>query len=187
MQTCGGAVDRSGYLEVCTGKIANKLVTGDRYLGANRKWAITNAIIINPVLSLVGTFGEFRQLEAGHTLAVIEQSFNRTQNYVQSILVAKFLKATPSQSKRCSLSVHIAQRHIWQAYIGRNQIYQALHRTSLFVELHTGKLETFLEYLCCIGRPRTRVLASHLCPVRLARCKCHQFSFIKDWHDQRNI
>src|SRR5258708_13151434 len=127
MQTCSGAVDRSGYLRVCASKIAYKLVVGDRYLDANRKWAVTNAIIINPVLSLISTFGKFRQLKAGHTLAVIEQSFNRTQNYVQSILVAKFLKATLSQTKRCGFRIHIAHRHIWQPYLVSNQPYHTLY------------------------------------------------------------
>src|SRR5258708_12825858 len=111
MQTCSGAVDRSGYLRVCASKIANKLVVGDRYLDANRKWAVTNTIIINPVLSLISTFGKFRQLKAGHTLAVIEQSFNRTQNYFQSILVEKFLKTTPPQPTRFPLHNHIPHPH----------------------------------------------------------------------------
>src|SRR5258708_35601357 len=131
MQTCSGAVDRSGYLRVCASKIANKLVIGDRYLDANRKWAVTNAIIINPAVSLISTFGKFRQLKTCHTLAVIEQSFNRTQNYVQSILVSKFLQATLSQTKRCGLRIHVPQPQFCQGDIGFNQIHHAPYGTSL--------------------------------------------------------
>src|SRR5258708_34299396 len=105
MENCSGAVDRSGYLRVCASKIANKLVVGDRYLDANRKWAITNAIIINPIRSLIGTFGEFRQLKAGPMPTVIEQSFNKSQKSRQSILARRYMKAAAHQSERDACQV----------------------------------------------------------------------------------
>src|SRR5260370_17375385 len=97
MQGCQGTVDRPRYLWMCSREIADKLIISDGDLNAYRERAVANAIIIDPVLCLVDTFGQLCQLKTRHALAVVYKALDRVLYYVDPLLITHSLETPPPQ------------------------------------------------------------------------------------------
>src|SRR5262249_12480016 len=112
MQARQSTVDRPRHLRMCSREIADELIISDGDLNTYRKGPIANAIIIDPVLCLVDSPGQFCQLKTRHALAVVEQGLDRVLNYIEPVLMAQFLETPLTQAQRCCLCIHVSQGHV---------------------------------------------------------------------------
>src|SRR5215471_11157791 len=117
MQTCQSTVDRSGYLWMCSCKIADEFVIGDGNFDTHWEWAVADTIIIDPVFCFKDSLGELCQLKACHALAVVKQCFDRVLNYFKAVFMTQFLETPFTEAQRGCLGIHISQSHVWQAHI----------------------------------------------------------------------
>src|SRR5215216_907411 len=182
-----GAVDRPGHLRVAAGEVADELVVGDGDLDPHREGSVADSVVVDPVLRLEDAPGELRELQTGHPLAVVEQVLHRVEYRSLAVPPAEIDEAPLADPERGDAGPQVAEGHVRESHVGRDQIQQCLVRLSLVEESYVGELEAFLVHLGGVGGPGARVLTPHLRPVGLVGHEGHYLTLVEDRHDERDV